>query len=274
MDFSCPICGSALLECGGSFVCDNAHSFDLARAGYVNLLPPSGKGTHGDNKKMVAARRDFLNTGHYLPLANRVLELALEYIKPHAKVIDIGSGEGYYTDKLEEALRLRDGESRISAFDISKEAVRLAAKNRRISYAVASAYKIPVANGKFDAATNLFSPLAEDEIHRILNTGGVFIQVFPAEEHLFGLKEKIYDTPYKNTPSAFALSGFKLIHSERLTYEMIIKSSSEIKALFMMTPYAYRTGSLGRERVLSLDEVKTNADFYICVFEKLTKENN
>ncbi len=274
MDFCCPLCCGELLKRGNSFVCPDGHCFDVARAGYINLLPPSGGSTHGDNREMVAARRDFLNTGHYLPLAERVCELACRHFKLRARVLDIGSGEGYYTDKLEQALFLRDAESFVSAFDISKEAVRLAAKNKRITYAVASAYKIPVKDSAFDAATNLFSPLAVDEILRILNTGGVFMQVFPAEDHLFGLKKKIYDTPYKNTPSDFKLDGFRLLYNERVSYDMHLCSPEEIRALFMMTPYAYRTGTLGRNRVFALEELHCEADFYICVFEKTGKESN
>ncbi len=269
MDFCCPKCGGALKSTDNAFVCPAGHSFDKARQGYINLLPPTGSSVHGDNREMVAARREFLNTGHYLPLAVRVSELAVKHFKKRAHVLDVGSGEGYYTDKLEAALYERDGESHVSGFDISKDAVKMAARNKRISYAVASAYKIPAEDGKFDAATNLFSPLAKEEMARILHTGAVFMMVFPAEEHLFGLKAAIYDTPYKNAPQDFALEGFKLIESERLKYEIKLTSKEEIRALFMMTPYAYRTSAEGRERVLSLTELTTDADFYICIFEKL-----
>ena len=101
MDFSCPKCKGALIEKCGTFLCESGHSFDIARAGYINLLPPSGAKTHGDNKEMVAARRDFLNTGHYLPLAERISELARIHFKKNARVLDVGCGEGYYTTKVE-----------------------------------------------------------------------------------------------------------------------------------------------------------------------------
>lgn len=270
MFFSCPKCSGALTRKENSFICQGGHSYDIARAGYINLLPPSGKSVHGDNKEMIAARRDFLNTGHYLPLAKRVSELAVKYFSPHCRVIDIGCGEGYYTDIIESALFERDGESRVSAFDISKNAVKFAAlRNKRISFAVASAYHVPSADGVFSAAVNMFSPLARDEIYRILNTGGIFIMVFPAEEHLFGLKAAIYDTPYKNVPGSFELEGFELVESERISYALDMKEPSEIQSLFMMTPYAYRTSAVGRERVLSLERLTTRVDFYICVYKKI-----
>ena len=270
MDFVCPKCGGALLLRENSYVCPSAHSYDLARAGYVNLLPPSGSSGHGDNKEMIAARREFLDTGHYLPLATRVCELAAEYVEKNAAVIDIGCGEGYYTDMLERKLRTRDGDSRVSAFDISKDAVKhVRARNKNITLAVASAYSIPARDSAFSAAVNMFSPLAREEILRILGDGGIFIMVFPAEEHLFGLKAAIYDEPYKNAPEELALPGFELLKSERLSYEITLNGAREIGSLFMMTPYAYRTKKENRERVFALEELKTAVDFYICIYRKL-----
>ena len=269
MLFSCPKCKGALSEKGGAFVCRSGHSFDIARAGYINLLPPSGTKSHGDNKEMVEARRDFLNTGHYLPLAERISELAKLHFEKNARVLDVGCGEGYYTAKTEAALFARDGRSSVSAFDISKDAVRQAAKScARVDFAVASAYHIPASDEKFDAIINLFSPLAIEETKRVLKVGGKFLIAFPAEEHLFGLKAAIYDTPYKNTPEKMELEGFELLSCERLTYTMHLKTPDEIRALFMMTPYAYRTSEVGRQRIFAKDELFTDADFYLCVYEK------
>ncbi len=269
MDFSCPKCHGALSMRQSSFVCPNGHSFDRARKGYTNLLLGVGGGTHGDNKEMLDARRAFLNTDRYLPLANRLCHFALKYIKPRAAVLDIGCGEGYYTDKLECALSARDTKSRVSAFDISKDAVSYVwSRNKNIECAVASAYNIPASDATFDAAINAFSPLALEETRRVLVSGGIFIVAFPGEEHLFGLKAAIYDTPYKNEPMPLSLDGFDLIESERVRYEMELSSSEEISALFKMTPYAYRTKKENKDRVFALRELKTEADFYICVYKK------
>jgi 23S rRNA (guanine745-N1)-methyltransferase len=114
-------------------------------------------------------------------------------------VLDSGSGEGYYTDLVERAVFERDGTSFVSGFDISKEAVKRAAKkNPRIEYAVASSYEMPIADGAADTLYNVFSPLAIEESARVLKQGGRFIMVIPDEEHLFELKAAVYDTPYKN----------------------------------------------------------------------------
>ncbi|MBR2342679.1 MAG: methyltransferase domain-containing protein [Clostridia bacterium] len=268
MIFICPICQEALRESGGAAVCPRGHSFDRAREGYYNLLLGQGAGTHGDNAEMVRARREFLSSGAYEPLARRVGELVSEYTVPSGLVLDVGCGEGYYTDIVYTALTARDPSARVSAFDISKDAARRAAKrNKNISVAVASAYRMPIASGSVDTVMNLFSPLAPDEVWRTLAGGGKFIIAFPAEEHLFGLKAAIYDTPYKNEPEDDALRGFKLLHRERMTYSMTL-SAVLARELFMMTPYAYRTTERERERLFSLGELTTDADFYIFVYEK------
>ena len=269
MDFVCPKCRGKLVICGNTKKCVLGHSFDRAREGYYNLLLGAGRGTHGDNAEMVRARREFLSIGHYAPLAERVAQLVLVNTAVGASVLDSGSGEGYYTDIIERAIYERDGKSSVLGFDISKDAVRLAAKkNPNLILAVASAYSMPIQDGSIDTAVNVFSPLSHAELLRVIRHGGRFIMVYPAENHLFSLKEKIYEKPYKNTPENDGLSGFRLLTHERLSYTMHLSEKSEVRALFMMTPYAYRTPREARERVLSLENVSTEADFYINVYER------
>ena len=129
MNFVCPKCRLPLVLDGGTAKCKNNHSYDRARAGYYNLLLTSVGGTHGDNLEMVEARRDFLDTGAYLPLAKRVSSLIGEHSRG-PRMLEVGCGEGYYTDVIV-------GENpslSVSAFDISRDAVKHAAKrNKKLS---------------------------------------------------------------------------------------------------------------------------------------------
>ena len=61
----CPICAASMQHEEHSLHCLNGHCFDLAKSGYVNLLPVQQKHTKqpGDNLQMVRARRDFLQAG-------------------------------------------------------------------------------------------------------------------------------------------------------------------------------------------------------------------
>ena len=251
-------------------VCSNGHSYDRARGGYYNLLLGSSGGTHGDNREMILARREFLGAGYYLPLAERLSELTLRYTESRGCILDAGAGEGYYTNIIERRVHDRDNVSDVSAFDISKDAVReIARKNSRIHIAVASSYKMPIADGEFDTVINIFSPLAIEETGRVIKSGGHFIMAIPDEMHLYDLKSIIYDTPYKNQVGDTELLGFELVSDEPLHYNMELQTKEEICNLFMMTPYAYRTKPGDKAKVFALENLNCRAHFRILVYKKL-----
>lgn len=269
MIFVCPKCRTKLNIKNGAAVCERGHSHDISKEGYVNLLLGRG-GLHGDNAEMVRARREFLSRGFYYPLAKLVGEMVSEYAPTGLAVLDSGSGEGYYTEAVYRAL-WGDGKERpVIGFDISKDAVKRASKRERgIGFAVASAYDMPLCDGSVGMVYNVFSPLATDEVLRVLAPCGYFLMAIPAEEHLFGLKERIYDTPYKNTVGSKELRGFRLVREEELRFTISLDSPEDIRNLFMMTPYAYRTSSVGRERVFALNSLQLEAHFLLLLYRKL-----
>ena len=71
--YVCPICKKRLRKLDNVWHCQNGHSFDIARKGYVNLLTTKGRNPKnaGDNAEMVKARTDFLDRDYYLPLAKK-----------------------------------------------------------------------------------------------------------------------------------------------------------------------------------------------------------
>ena len=269
MLFVCPKCkGKLNIAEGGRAVCQSGHSFDRAKEGYYNLLLGASGGTHGDNAEMVAARRTFLERGFYGPLADAMSDIVCGVLESsNASVLDAGCGEGYYTERV--ARRVAD-RARVAAFDISKDAVKRVAKRGFAGdFAVASAYKMPLLDGSVDAIYNVFSPFAPGECHRVLRSGGYFIAAIAAEEHLFELKEKIYDTPYKNVVADKALSGFELVDERELKYDILLETREDVRSLFMMTPYAYRTSEEGRKRVNAIECLQTTAHFLILVYRKI-----
>lgn len=270
MDFACPKCKGAMTLFGNTKKCENNHSYDRAKAGYYNLLLGVSGGIHGDNAEMVEARRAFLSRGYYGRLSCRVAELVTLHTPACGCVLDAGCGEGYYTDTVERSLSSRDGESNLLAFDISRDAVKYAAKrNKSVSLAVATSYDMPLAEQSIDTLYNVFSPLAMDEVRRVVKKGGKFIMVYPGPEHLFSLKSAIYKTPYKNVPDDTSFDGFSLVSHETLRYEVTLETHEDIRSLFMMTPYAYRTSLEDRDRVLSLSTLTTEIEFEIAVYERL-----
>ena len=268
MLFVCPKCkGKLNIYDGGTAKCDKGHSYDKSRYGYYNLLLSERGGVHGDNKEMVLARREFLSANFYKPLSEKIADIIFALIDNGANILDAGCGEGYYTENVR--AKCKEKCANIAVFDISKDAVREAAKRKCADeYAVAGSYHMPVADESIDLVLNTFSPLARDEVFRVLKPGGCFVMAIPASEHLFGLKAKIYDTPYKNEVRDKTLDGFSLVLEDELKYPLKLNTQGDIRALFMMTPYAYRTNEIGRNRVLSLSELECDAHFLILTYRK------
>lgn len=55
---------------------------------------------------------------------------------------------------------------------------------------------------------DVFAPFAREEFLRFLKPGGWLIYAVPGPEHLFGLKQALYDTPYKNPWVETEYEGF------------------------------------------------------------------
>lgn len=266
----CPVCNQILNLDQRRYVCPVGHSFDLAKEGYVNLLPANQKHSHdpGDTKEMVLSRRAFLQAGHYKPFAEKLGELVRGLLKEEAgaNVIDIGCGEGYYTGFIKEAA----GEnSSLFGFDISKWAVKYAAKkNKDCAFAVASAFHIPAEKEWADLAVNLFSPLAVEEIYRVLKGGGYFIYAVPGPRHLFGLKEILYDAPYENQRKDTLYNGFNLIERVTVKDTIHLERTEDIMALFTMTPYYWKTPGAGAERLARTPRLDTQIHFDFLIYQK------
>ena len=192
--FRCPLCGSPLTREERGCICPARHSFDRAAAGYVHLLPPNRMHSKapGDDREMVAARAAFRERGYYAPRRQALEELVLE-ASAHLEgpvLLDSGCGEGYYTAGMFRALERAGHRPRAAGIDISKYALRRAAKRLpEGEFAVASAYRLPLADASADLLTNVFSPLSAEEFARVLRPGGTFLYVVPSARHLWEMKQ-------------------------------------------------------------------------------------
>ena len=270
MLFVCPKCKERLeVSENLGAACKNGHNYDRCKKGYFNLFLTNKGGVHGDNRIMVEARRAFLDSEFYKPLAVSVASTVSELVPKGGAVLDIGCGEGYYTDYIEKAVRARHGESNVSGFDISKSAVsRAVRRSPRADVAVAGAYDMPIANESVDVAVNLFAPLALSEIVRTLKPDGYFVMTVPGAEHLFGLKEKLYEHPDLNVVKEPKLDGLSLVDEKHISYKLSLDRNDDIRNLFFMTPYAYRTPKDACELIESLPTLETTVEFITFVYKK------
>ncbi len=256
MKMICPVCSHPLLPHGRSAVCANRHSFDYAASGYLNLL--MGKSANrGDSAEMTAARTAFLNSGAYSRLREEICTIMTEYGTD--VTVDVCCGEGYYTGVL-------PGREKYG-IDLSKPALKYAAKrDPSTQYILASAFRIPLEDDCADAVLTCFAPAAVGEIRRILKPGGVFIYVTGGKQHLWELKELLYDHVIANEDTQIE-TDMELIGRRSLEY-VFHSQQPALGALFAMTPYAYHTGEDGQERIRSTDALDITADFDIRIWRK------
>lgn len=273
MSFICPICKEKLNRLEKASLCPNGHSFDLAAQGYVHLLPPNKMHAKipGDSKLMVSSRRRFLEAGFYRLFSNQLNELALTFLQTESPVIlDAGCGEGYYTGRLYDALVERGKSPQLYGFDISKFAIKAAAKKyRQIQFAVGSIFDIPVASGSVDCVVDIFAPIVESEFHRVLKSDGYFLLAVPGERHLFGLKEILYEAPYENEHKETEYEGFTFITRVPVRDTIQINGNALIMDLFAMTPYYWKTTPAGSERLKQTDFLETEIAFDFLVYQKM-----
>lgn len=269
--FLCPVCGHPLKRVEKRYLCENNHSFDCAKSGYVNLSmnQASSSKRHGDDKKMIQARTAFLSSGAYRCLSDLLVEISTPLLSEGDSFLDAGCGEGHYTALLAEELEKQGKHCTLMGIDVSKDALTAAGKrNAGLLLAVASVFHLPVAEESISLVWNVFAPIAPEEYARVLKKDGHLIRVFPLEEHLMGLKEKLYDRVYPNKPQEPEIPGLKLIKTHYIRKELVLRNKDQIGSLFAMTPYYYKTSAVDQEKIANLEILSTPIAFGISVYEK------
>ncbi len=234
----CPLCRQSFTVTPDERLlrCAQHHAFDVARQGYVNLLggaPPK----NADSSAMVAARARFLGGGAYHRIADRVQELVAD--RPHARMLEVGAGTGYYLARLLDAWPL----SRGIALDVSVAAARRAARaHPRLGSIVADGWQpLPVADRAIDVVLDVFAPRNADEFARVLSDGGRVVTVTPEPEHLAEIRRPLglLDIqPAKRDQLRATLSAFQQISSSTLRYAVSL-TPAPLHDLLAMGPNAF-----------------------------------
>ena len=265
MELICPVCGLQLNKSERTLRCGNNHSFDMARQGYVNLLPVQQKHSlhPGDTREQVLSRRAFLEAGFYAPIADAIVETAKE-LGISGEILDVGCGEGYYSARIAAALG-----AGLTGLDISKEAVRCAAaKYKGPTWLTATAAHIPVPAGSADLVMSLFAITLPEEFARVLKDAGYFFQVLAAQDHLLGLKSIIYpELKFKEKDSVPELPGFQLVKSNPIRFAFTVEGQ-QVHNLFSMTPHVFRISKEGAENLRNTQSLTDTASCVLNVYKK------
>ncbi len=254
----CPICKEKLELKNRTLICNNHHSFDVAKQGYVNLSRKQKK-QQGDNSEMVMARTQFLENDYY-DFMRQFVSRKLEELKIQT-LIDMGCGQGYYTKVFSEFAKACYG------FDLSKSAIRYAAGHDKKSfYGVSSIFDLPIEDRSADAITSLFVPEADDEVNRILKDSGYWIIVGPGPKHCWELKEVLYDVPYENELTKDKKDKFQLMSRDIICEKSMV---DDVWSLLEMTPYRYKSPKDGLERVRNVSQLEVTFEFVVSVWRKV-----
>ena len=255
---ACPHCGGPL-AIGEPVACPRGHSFDVARQGYLNLLP-AGQPKNADTTDMLGARARVLSSGAF----DRILNLVAEHSRRAPRVLEVGAGTAQY---LRQALG-DDPSRRGVALDVSVAAARAAAKaDSRIASIVADVWSpLPLLDNCFDAVLCVFAPRNLAEFARVLTPEGRLLVLVPNPGHLQRLRQR------------YGLLGIEADKQERLTaaagefFEQTVKSrmlhavefSGELaRDVIAMGPNAFH------EPPVPTEPVADHLDVTLYVFEPL-----
>jgi 23S rRNA (guanine745-N1)-methyltransferase len=266
--YNCPICQNSLVLANKSYRCENNHSFDLAKEGYVNLLPVQHKHSKdpGDNKTMVNARRAFLDKGFYQPLADELQKLYQQYGDSAQPVFDAGCGEGFYTQQYVTST------NKVYGIDIAKNAVKIAAKKYKdCHFSVGTLSQLPFTDSYFSWCNSIYAPILEEEFTRVLANNGYLVTVTPAKNHLIELKELIYRDAKQHDINKSPIEHLTLVEQKEVNYVMEFTQGDDITNLLAMTPFAFKATEALLVELKQKEHFTCQADFLIRLYQKSVK---
>ena len=282
----CPLCQQSLVAAYpadsksqiSTMSCENRHSFDIGKSGYLHLIPVQNKRSKepGDNKDMIAARKRFLSKGYYQPISfalNTIITQTMnkpssdKMISPQ-QFLDLGCGEGYYTARLKE--QINPEHFLLYGMDISKAAIQQAAKRSKdIIWLVANNKQIPIPDQSVDLIFSVFSPIIPKECHRILKPQGLLITATTESKHLLSLRSLIYEEvrDYDNEKLEKQLSShFNHQAKEVIRHSLSLTQPEDVLDLLQMTPHYWRTNTDKRKQLTALSSLETELVVQLQVF--------
>ncbi|GAA1602073.1 MULTISPECIES: putative RNA methyltransferase [Kribbella] len=233
----CPVCADSLVLDGRTARCSRGHAYDLAKQGYLNLLPAASNGIEGDSAAMVGARTVFLGTGHYAAIRDALILAAA--LGDDDLVVEVGAGTAYY---LAGVLGLSEHRRGI-ALDVSKYAARRAAKaDPRIASVVCDAWReLPLVDGSAQLLLNVFAPRNAREMARVLAPDGRLLVVTPNQQHLAELVDvlgMVSVDEQKERRLEESLNGEFTRTGSELVEEVMSLDRTAVEQLVLMTPSA------------------------------------
>ena len=238
--FACPICQENLTLVESSLKCENRHSFDLAKFGYVNLVPQIKQSANYD-KENFQNRQQILEAGFYQAILD-ALSTMLSSLETSKTILDIGCGEGFYSRRLQES----HPDKTFYAFDISKDSVQIAAKSEpdwAVNWFVGDLARLPIKDTSMDILLDIFSPANYGEFRRVLSKDGILIKAIPTENHLKEIRQMVQNQltkkDYSNQDIKEHFQEHFSIQSSQIACLTKSITAEQRQALISMTPLLF-----------------------------------
>jgi 23S rRNA (guanine745-N1)-methyltransferase len=272
---ACPVCNSPLTIGATAATCPHTHSFDRARSGYLNLLLSNNKQSAepGDSPAMLRSRRTFLQGGFYDQMSAAANTAVAEVLagRHEAHVADLGCGEGFFTTRLRSALAAAMSPAPTCyGVDVSRPGVKMAAaRDREITWIVASLHHSPFRPQSLDVVLSMFAPIDAADVQRVVRADGALVTVTPGPDHLDALRHLIYSSVNPHPPTPALMAGdtlFEQTASTRVHYPIVVDSPAQIMNLLAMTPYYWNISRATKARIEALLRLELTVDAYVTVF--------
>ncbi|WP_245954759.1 putative RNA methyltransferase [Fontibacillus phaseoli] len=277
--FVCPVCSSFMKVVNlKSFICSKHHCFDIAKQGYVNLLPHPFKTKY--DKQLFEARRMISQSGFFDPLLARISEIMMENLQSESKLIkilDAGCGEGSHLSQIQQRIMDQSQCNLLGiGIDISKEGIHMASRGTsgKAIWCVADLAKCPFVDQQFNFILNILSPSSYSEFHRMLADGGMVIKVIPESKYLQELRGIFYKqsdrTVYSNENTIELFNrNFDLVELQRIQYGVTMENKY-IEQLVRMTPLSWGASEELKQQVLGKDKLEITCDFSVLLGKKMS----
>lgn len=285
---ACPLDGLALSPSGSTWRCADNHCYDIAREGYLNLLPVRFKPSKdpGDTRSMIAARRRVLDAGLFEPLADRLAATLTDTLTARSAepasaaedeeplVLDAGCGEGYYTERLHRHLRALEsfGNTRVLGVDISRWAIAAAAKRHRdLPWVVANNRRLPVLQGRCSVIISVFGFETWLPWAAMQRRGQCVLVAHAGPLHLIELRKVIYDTVRVHAPPADDAAhdaGYERIGESILTTTRAVPCAKLWEDILAMTPHGHRASSGAANLLDALDDEHLSLDVQLRCYRR------
>lgn len=279
----CPLCGKPLAITGKSVRCEEGHTFDFARQGYLNLTTRAVDSHYG--KELFASRRRIIiDTGLFDPLHEAIAERLVRRAADGGlfRIADLGCGEGSHLHRILGFCRQAGTAMTGVGLDLSKDGIQLAARHYPESiWLVGDLANAPLADGTLHAVLNVLSPANYGEFRRLLAPGGLVIKAVPGPDYLREWREALVaaEPPLaggrrksgirpKQPEDAAALFERQFPRCEAVAIRYTKRLAlEELKDLLAMTPLSWTAGEEHKARFLARGPARITVDLTLLTAE-------